>query len=320
VTIVSPASIKSTFTTGSKPNQANFEDLIDTTAPDWQIAITTLVQSGGTGILEIEASASATTRSVGVVGAQMLQAATTASVISFFGFGSMGSEILTAASTASAQDLIIPLTTQGDILYHDGAELQRLALGAAGTVLSSDGTDATWAAAGFSTGDAKVTFKNTADTGWVMMDDGTMGNAASGGTTRANADTEALFALLWNNISDTWAPVSSGRGASAAADFAANKTITLPATLGRALAVSGAGSGLTSRVLGEALGEEEHTLTTAEMPSHTHELTGTNTAGNSASISRATNNSQSWSSGTTGSDDPHNNMQPTSFLNVMIKL
>src|SRR5258708_1610023 len=42
--------------------------------------------------------------------------------------------------------------------------------------------------------------------------------------------------LLWNSWADAQAPVSSGRGASAAADFAAHKTITLPDLRGRVVA------------------------------------------------------------------------------------
>jgi hypothetical protein len=92
------------------------------------------------------------------------------------------------------------------------------------------------------TGDVKLTLKTAADTGWVLMNDGSIGNASSGATTRASADTEDLFTLLWTNTANAQCPVSSGRGASAAADFAANKTITLPRALGRALATYGAGS------------------------------------------------------------------------------
>jgi len=50
------------------------------------------------------------------------------------------------------------------------------------------------------TGDAKLTFKTAADAGWVFMDDGTIGDASSGATTRANADTSSLFSLFWTNI------------------------------------------------------------------------------------------------------------------------
>jgi len=97
------------------------------------------------------------------------------------------------------------------------------------------------AAAGFTTGDLKPTLKTVADAGWVMCNDGTIGSGASGATTRANADTEALYTVLWNNVADAWAPVTGGRGASAAADFAANKPIRLTKMLGRALAAAGQG-------------------------------------------------------------------------------
>lgn len=96
--------------------------------------------------------------------------------------------------------------------------------------------------ANISTGDVKLTLKTTADTGWVLMNDGSIGSAASGATTRANADTESLYTLIWNNVADQWAPVTGGRGASAAADFSANKPIALPKTLGRSLAGYGTGS------------------------------------------------------------------------------
>lgn len=174
----------------------------------------------------------------------------------------------------------------------------------------------------FATGDAKFTFKTTADTGWVMMNDGSIGSATSGATTRANADTEALFTLLWNNVINTWAPVSGGRGASAAADFAANKTLTLPLQLGRAIAISGTGATLTARALGENLGAETHQLTVAEMPTHSHTYDRAFRAAgdNHGGFVSWTFSWTSTATGTAGSDTPHNNMQPSAFWNVMIKL
>lgn len=191
----------------------------------------------------------------------------------------------------------------------------------------------------FSTGDVKLTLKTTADTGWVLMDDGTIGNGSSGGTTRANADTVDLFTLLWNNTANAQCAVSTGRGANAAADFAANKTIALPKALGRALAVYGAGSGLTSRVLALAIGDENlqshtHTGTTGtESANHTHGIdnfptvsAGTfiaTSGGSSGAFTQTTNQSashtHSFTSATAGTGAAQN-MQPTSFLNVMIKL
>lgn len=102
--------------------------------------------------------------------------------------------------------------------------------------------DTGWSVLGFSAGDVKLSMKSVADTGWVLMNDGTIGSATSGGTTRANADTEDLYTIIYNAITDTWAPVIGGRGASAAADFAANKALTLPKALGRALCGYGTGS------------------------------------------------------------------------------
>lgn len=198
----------------------------------------------------------------------------------------------------------------------------RKAVGANGTVLTADSTTAdgvSWAVTGFTTGDVKLTLKTTADTGWVLMNDTTIGNGSSGATGRANADTVALFTLLWDNTANAQCAVSTGRGASAAADYAANKTIALPKALGRALATYGAGSGLTSRALALTTGVETHPLTIAELAAHTHTqivstATGTVSAGGTFGD---TGGSQTSS---TGSGDAHQNMQPTLFLNTMIKL
>jgi hypothetical protein len=189
-------------------------------------------------------------------------------------------------------------------------------------------------AGGFTTGDVKATFKTSADPGWVLMNDGSIGSATSGATTRANADTEALYTVLWNNVNNTWAAVSTGRGASAAADFAANKRLTLPRALGRALAVSGAGSGLTARALGEYLGSENAIVVTHTHgitdPGHGHTVPRDDSAGAGASLQLAgTNLSGAISSSTNttgitvsnaGSSGTGANMQPATFLNVMIKL
>ncbi len=191
------------------------------------------------------------------------------------------------------------------------------------------------------TGDVKLTLKTAADTGWIMMNDQTIGNTSSGAT-YANANAQALYTLLWNNVSNTYAPVTGGRGASAAADWAAQKPMQLLSAMGRALGVAGAGSGLTSRALGQTTGEETHTLSTGEIPTglhtlndpgHTHshpsgEFMGT--GGFQSGTSGGTtygNPSVNTNSNTTGvsltdhaGGGAHNNMQPTTFFNVMIKL
>jgi hypothetical protein len=216
----------------------------------------------------------------------------------------------------------------GDLIYGTAADTPaRLAIGTARQVLqvNTGATAPEWAINPWSTGDVKLTLKTAADSGWVLMDDGTIGNAASGGTTRANADTEDLFTLLWNNTADAQCPVSTGRGGSASADFAADKTITLPLALGRALASYGTGASLTARVLAETLGVETHALTETELPATINASNGVDPATGSGAFSKV---SAGRTNGTgtgcaiaiSGGGQAHENMQPTLFLNVMIKL
>ena len=133
---------------------------------------------------------------------------------------------------------------------------------------------------GGSTGDAKLTLKTIADAGWVLMNDGSIGNAASGSTTRANADCQALFTLLFNNLLDAWAPLLTSAGAAttraaqgtALAAWTANCRLTLPKQLGRSLMAAGTGAGLTGRALGGTLGAETHTQSLGEMAYHAHSV------------------------------------------------
>lgn len=229
-------------------------------------------------------------------------------------------------------------TTIGDILYASAAGVaSRLGIGTAGQVLVArpgSTPPLAWETIGFTTGDVKLTIQTTAPSGWVLMDDKTIGDASSGATGRANADTEALFTALWNNTTNSECAVSSGRGGSAAVDFAAHKTIALPKTLGRALACYGSGSGLTARVMAKSVGSEDavvvshnHTLTD---PGHAHTIAdddgtsgssyGNNPNGTAGTPINSSTNTTGISSDTTGVSGTGANMQPTTFLNVMIKL
>lgn len=119
-----------------------------------------------------------------------------------------------------------------------------------------------------------------APTGWVRANGRTIGSASSGAVERANADTESLYTILWNSYSDSVCPVTGGRGASASADFAANKPIGLPDLRGRSFfgldgmgntAASRLGSVITSSTTnGASGGAETVTLAEANLPAHTH--------------------------------------------------
>lgn len=85
----------------------------------------------------------------------------------------------------------------------------------------------------FKTGDTKWRFDAAPIDGFVRLNGRTIGSSISGATERQNNDCADLFSYLWNTLPDSIAPVSTGRGASASADWAANKTIVLPSMQGR---------------------------------------------------------------------------------------
>lgn len=120
------------------------------------------------------------------------------------------------------------------------------------------------------TGDVIPTFKSSARSGFLLLNKDTIGSAASGAD-HNGASYQDLFEFLWNNLADTYAPVSSGRGASASADWAADKTLTLPDGRGRSFVGSGVGDGLSKTwAHGGTDGAENKTLAEAELPSHSH--------------------------------------------------
>lgn len=190
------------------------------------------------------------------------------------------------------------------------------------------------------TGTVIATILTAAPTGWLMFNGDTVGSATSGAT-RASADHKNLFLALWESFTNTDAPVSGGRGASAAADWAANKTITLPDLRGRSIIGTGTGSGLTARTHGAKVGAETHSLAAGEMPAHQHfsfnnsatsvgspSLTaGTTPVRDNSTGSNATYTMHGTATAATigltssaGNGDAHNNMQPSMALNWIVKI
>ena len=110
----------------------------------------------------------------------------------------------------------------------------------------------------------------------------------------------------------------------------------LPDMRGRAMVHEGAGQGISSKTLGEEGGTERETLTTNQLPSHQHGLSGTTARGNSVMpIDRSSANTGRGkfyadnSDGTlmgdgaimhTGQGQSHNNMMPSTTLNCIISL
>ena len=150
----------------------------------------------------------------------------------------------------------------------------------------------------YATGDVKWNWSASASQlGWVVANS-TIGNASSGANL-ASSTTQLLFIYTWNNCSNTLCPVSTGRGANAAADYAANKTILVLSLAGTMLVgndqnngilsgvpvISGSGINSNTSIIGETL----HTITAAQLPSHTHSgTTGVENSGHTHSGSGTT--------------------------------
>lgn len=152
-----------------------------------------------------------------------------------------------------------------------------------GNIGNPDFGGANWVPLNLTTG--AVQFRPTAESipGWVVANGQTVGNGASGATGLAAAVAANLFAWLWTNFPNTLCPVAGGRGASPAADFAANKTIQLLDWRGRGfMGTDGMNNGTSGRLSGipiqfgsvtapgSILGENLHSLVAAENGLHSH--------------------------------------------------
>jgi microcystin-dependent protein len=126
-----------------------------------------------------------------------------------------------------------------------------------------------------------------------------VGSLLCDGTAYARVD----FPLLFAAIGTTW-------GAPTASEF------NVPDLRGRSPVGSGTGPGLSSRFVGQTFGEEQHQLTVAELASHTHSqnnsiLLGTVTP---PPLDALGPNPLPSFTGSTGGNQPHNNMQPSGVL------
>lgn len=129
----------------------------------------------------------------------------------------------------------------------------------------------------------------TAPTGWLLCD----GSAVS----------RTTYASLFSVIGSTY---GGGDGST---------TFTLPYLKDKFVL----GKGSTYTTLGAVGGEETHTLTIAEMPSHNHKSSG-NTGGSSIGIRDADfDNGLNIDTTYTGGNGAHNNMPPYIVLNYIIK-
>lgn len=144
---------------------------------------------------------------------------------------------------------------------------------------------------------------STAPSGWLLCDGSTI--------------SRTTYAALFGVIGTTY---GSGDGST---------TFVVPDLKGRvpagkeatATRLTTAGSGVDGATLGATGGAETHTLTTPQMPAHTHNtgttISGRNTtSGGGETIVYA---GATYASTSVGGGNAHNNTQPTIVLNYIIK-
>ncbi|MGO3930853.1 carbohydrate-binding protein [Rhodopseudomonas pseudopalustris] len=213
--------------------------------------------------------------------------------------GTGSGDMLRSQNLSDVDDPAAALANIGGVPRSGGALTGPLTLAGDPTVALHAATkryvDTTVGGAAWRTGSVRLTYQSVAEAGWIMINDGSIGDGASGATTRANGDTWALFALMYALPIGLTLQNSSGsvvaRGVSAEADYAAHRRLVLPKTLGRAIGVAGSGAGLTPRAMGAVVGAENHLLTLQEAPSHSHTGGG---AGYTDTMDRNTSHSHAY--------------------------
>ena len=151
----------------------------------------------------------------------------------------------------------------------------------------------------------------TADTGTVSM----FAMAVPSGWLECDgaAVSRSTYSALFSAIGTVW---GSGDGST---------TFNVPDLRGRAPIGVGTGVTLTARNLGTIGGAENHTLSTSELPSHTHQPSGdavlryTGLAGSYSLPAAGTDVVLNITIPNTGSGSAHNNMQPWAALRFGIK-
>jgi hypothetical protein len=183
----------------------------------------------------LRAAAEATT-----VGSALLTAVDAAAARSALGMSVIGSALALAADEATAR-AAIDVPSNADLTAVSGSLLPT---GAVADFLMAN-----------------------APTGWLRLNGNTIGSASSGATF-TGSNVQALFGVLWN-LSNTASPIltsggsGSSRGANAAADWVANKRLTLPNMNGRFRRSLGGNSGNLGEPQAEMVGPHTHPVVNA---------------------------------------------------------
>lgn len=157
----------------------------------------------------------------------------------------------------------------------------------------------------------------TVPDGWLLCD----GRAISR-TTYAALDSEVYVGDASNATAAFFYRCTNQNSPSTSRNTA-GAYLVLPDGRGRVLGGAGQGANLTDRAVGTSVGAETHTLTTTEMPAHTHRsgyvrqnYDANDVFSNYNGIDNGSGDSNYYTS-STGGGGAHNNMQPTLFAGYL---
>lgn len=230
------------------------------------------------------------------------------------------------ASTTSG--LVVSSDTSGEIKFQDNG-VDSLILPTSGTVTIPNGTGTVAVSSGVGTSGQVLTSNGSG----TLPSFQTLVTVPSGavipyaGTTEptgwlfcfGQAVSRTTYGALFTAISTTY---GAGDGST---------TFNLPDLRGRVVAgqddmggtsanrLTNQSGGLNGDTLGATGGSETHTLSTAELASHTHTYDKGSAAGSAAAGSTSYTTFSSVNTGSAGSGSAHNNVQPTIILNYIIK-
>ena len=252
----------------------------------------------GSGSIVLGTSPTLVTPSLGTPTAISLTNATNVPVNQATGTLAIGNGGTGQITASAAFNALSPITTAGDLIIGSGTNAAtRLAIGANGYILTSNGTTASWQAASssgvtsFSAGTTGFT-PSTGTTGSVTLS-GTL-NVANGGTGVTTTPTNGQL-LIGNGTNYTVASISSGTGISTtvgSGSLTINNTGVTSNVAGTGISVSGAtgavtitNSGVTSAVAGTGISVSGSTGAVTITNSGVTALTGTS---NQISVSAST--------------------------------
>lgn len=274
------------------------------TGQDYEVTVTTPDLAAAAATSATAAAASAAQAQAAVAGALNISSAG-ASKFPRSNDGGTAWEYLTAEQTLAALNVVTTVATQSEMETGTSSSVRLMTPQRIAQAIATLAPQPTSGGSGGSS--------SSVLTGTILPFAGASGTAPSGYLFCQGANvSRTTYAELFAVVGTTW---GAGDGST---------TFTLPDLRRRTLVGSGGdGTATLGNAIGNVGGAETHTLTTAQMPAHSHvinsylALMGGSQYGLQLSANGNTSTDKSTSS--TGTGNAHNNMQPSAVVRYIIK-